>query len=384
MKYILICTIVLSVVFGCKKDPPNANDDKNKPLYQPVVVIQNPVNSSTVYDSTLIQVLVFFRGNRSVSLYINDSLKHTVNSDTLKYKWIVKGFPKFSKYRLYVEVSSGEEDTLAAEARATVTVSHAMIAFSNNNNGSYQIYIMNEDGTQFRQITSETGDVSSPAWSPAGDKIAYILNQNNKHSINIYNLIDSSTSRFLDADSNVIIQDLVWSPGSNRLAFSNDGKIIVITLDKTKRNVIFTGYYDRHPSFGKNDEIIFDYGTTAKYLAIYDTSNQLGGIDAGSYSGDLIFPIQKPNSNIVYCIKRASSELIYSSLTKVAGSWKMGSYASSMNNIDTTTFAFSPNGKKIAVIGRTDKAVYVVPYNGGTPQRIYQGGVNRSLSWSKK
>lgn len=384
MKYFFICTVVLLFVLGCEKEPPNANDDKNKPLYQPVAVIQNPVNSATVYDSTFIQVLIFFRGNRSVSLYINDALKHTVNSDTLKYKWLVKDFPKFSKHRLYVKVSSGEEDTLTAEVRATVTVSHPMIAFSSNNNGSYQIYIMNEDGTQLRQITNESGDVSSPAWSPAGDKIAYILTQNNKHSINIYNLIDSSTSRFLDADSNEVIQDLVWSPLTNKLAFSNDGKIIVITLDKTKRDVISTGFYNRHPSFGKNDEIIFDYGTTVKYLAIYDTLNQLSGIDAGSYSGDLIFLTPKPNSNIIYCIKRASSELVYSSLTKVSGSWKMGSYVSSMNNIDTTTFAFSPNGKKIAVIGRTDKAVYVVPYNGGTSQRIYQGGVNQSLSWSKK
>jgi TolB protein len=384
MKYFLICIVVLLFVLGCEKDPPNANEGKNKNLYQPVAIIQNPINSTTVYDSTTIQVLVFFRGNRSVSLYINDSLKHTVNSDTLKYKWIVKDLPKFSKHRLYVQVSSEEEDTLANEVTATVNVSHSMIAFSSNKNGSYQIYIMNEDGTQFRQITSESGDVYSPAWSPAGDKIAYILNRDNKYSINIYNLTDSSTSRFLNADSNEVIEDLVWSSSSNKLAFSNAGKIIVITLDKTKQDVISTGFYNRHPSFGKNDEIFFEYGTINKYIAVYDTSKQLAGIDAGSYSSDLVLPIQKPGSSSLYGISLSTKNLVYSSLVSGSGGWKLGSFTTCMSNVDTTSYAFSPNGKKIAIIGRTDKAVYVVPYNGGTPQRVYQGGVNQSLSWSKK
>jgi dipeptidyl aminopeptidase/acylaminoacyl peptidase len=384
MKYFLVCIVVLLFVLGCEKYPPNANDDNNKPLYQPVAVIQNPLNGTTVYDSAYIQVLVFFRGHRSVSLYINDALKHTVNSDTLKYKWIVKDFPKFSKHRLYVEVSSGEEDTLTAEVRATVTVSHPMVAFSSNNNGSYQTYIMNEDGTQLRQITNESGDVYFPAWSPAGDKIAYILKQNNKYSINIYDLIDSSTSRFLEADSTEVMQDLVWSSFSNRLAFSNNGKIVVIDPDKVKRDVISTGFYNRHPSFGKNDEIFFEYGTVNKYLAVNDTSNQLSGIDAGSYSGDLVVPIQKTNSSSMYCISLSTRDLVYSSLVSISGGWKFGSFTICMSNVDTTSYAFSPNGKKIAVIGRADNAVYVIPFNGGTPQRVYQGGVNQSLSWSKK
>mgnify|MGYP001477416784 CR=1 FL=1 len=55
-----------------------------------------------------------------------------------------------------------------------------------------------------------------------------------------------------------------------------------------------------------------------------------------------------------------------------------------VSNVDTTAYCFTPNGKKIAYVSQLDKAIYIINYNGGTPEKISQSGVNQSPSWSKK
>src|SRR5919106_145760 len=47
------------------------------------------------------------------------------------------------------------------------------IAFASRRSGSFDIYVMNADGTGTRQLTSGKQNDSHPSWSPDGQKIAY-------------------------------------------------------------------------------------------------------------------------------------------------------------------------------------------------------------------
>ena len=48
------------------------------------------------------------------------------------------------------------------------------IVFSSNRDGNWEIYVMDADGKNQRNITNKPGDNSSPSWSPDGKHIALI------------------------------------------------------------------------------------------------------------------------------------------------------------------------------------------------------------------
>ncbi len=49
------------------------------------------------------------------------------------------------------------------------------IAFVSDRDGGYQIYLMNADGTDVRQLTHGPGENAKPAWSPDGSQIAFFF-----------------------------------------------------------------------------------------------------------------------------------------------------------------------------------------------------------------
>lgn len=107
-KYTTLFILMFFALEGCKQPTPEDDSKPNEPQYEPIVVIQNPPSTLTVYDSTTIQVLVFFRGNRTVYLSIDGVSTQAVDSDTLKYRWIVKDFPKYSKHTIFAEATNGD------------------------------------------------------------------------------------------------------------------------------------------------------------------------------------------------------------------------------------------------------------------------------------
>jgi dipeptidyl aminopeptidase/acylaminoacyl peptidase len=67
----------------------------------------------------------------------------------------------------------------APVAQETVTpppadVSAGEIAFASDRDGSYQIYLMNADGSDQHNLTNTTTNATGPAWSPDGSQIAYM------------------------------------------------------------------------------------------------------------------------------------------------------------------------------------------------------------------
>ncbi|MEA3420100.1 MAG: DPP IV N-terminal domain-containing protein, partial [Acidobacteriota bacterium] len=51
------------------------------------------------------------------------------------------------------------------------------IAYSANPTGNYDIFIMDEDGSNITQITASTKNETSPAWFPDGKKFAYTIEE---------------------------------------------------------------------------------------------------------------------------------------------------------------------------------------------------------------
>src|SRR3954454_4002366 len=61
----------------------------------------------------------------------------------------------------------------AASANATLPGRNGVIAFRADTGSGYQLYTINPDGTDQRQLTSLPGDVQSVHWSPESNRIIF-------------------------------------------------------------------------------------------------------------------------------------------------------------------------------------------------------------------
>ena len=93
-----------------------------------------------------------------------------------------------------------------------------MIAFSSSRDGNFEIYLMEQDGTNERRITTHTDEDRSPAWSPNGTKIAFVRND----EINIMDANGLNNKKVATPD--LVAFDPTWSPDGKSLAFAAVGE----------------------------------------------------------------------------------------------------------------------------------------------------------------
>ena len=110
--------------------------------------------------------------------------------------------------------------------------SNAKIVFSSSKTGGGNIYVMDDDGQNIRQITNTPYYDKSPYWSPNGKRIAFLRNTtlpDQKGSTNVY---------IMHADGSNIQQLTYMNVGMIDLAFSPDGKKLLFSQTFPAQRVI--------------------------------------------------------------------------------------------------------------------------------------------------
>lgn len=129
----------------------------------------------------------------------------------------------------FSDLPAGELGGLSWSPDGTMLLFHAV---SNTESEVYRYTLHSRD---ILNLTDHTGEDRSPAWSPAGDTIAFVSGRGQERGI--YTLpIDSNQARlWIQAD---VLDGPVWSPDGSQIAFSQiiDGKRRVCTavLDETQ------------------------------------------------------------------------------------------------------------------------------------------------------
>ena len=106
------------------------------------------------------------------------------------------------------------------------------IAFVSSQDGDYAIYGMNADGTNQGRLTDERGDVSTvegvqfqtdPAWSPDSTRIAFASAREKSFDIYVMNADGTGTKRLTSLKAND--QGPTWSPDGSRIAFTRSTNV---------------------------------------------------------------------------------------------------------------------------------------------------------------
>ena len=117
------------------------------------------------------------------------------------------------------------------------------IAFVSSRDAYYAIYLMDANGSGQGRLTGEGGDPSTaegvqfqtdPAWSPDGTLIAFASAREGSFDIYIVNADGTGTRRLTSSNAND--QGPTWSPDGSRIAFSRSsdgGHVWVMNADGT-------------------------------------------------------------------------------------------------------------------------------------------------------
>jgi len=111
-----------------------------------------------------------------------------------------------------------------------------LIAFYSERDGDAEIYVINDDGSDERQLTDNQVDDETPAWSPDGQLIAFVSTGEGNQDIYVMNADGSDRRRLTDHPANELHPS--YSPDGAQIVFvsDRDGDMEIYVMDSDGRN----------------------------------------------------------------------------------------------------------------------------------------------------
>ena len=204
-------------------------------------------------------------------------------------------------WHLYtLELATGQEIAITSGEYSDIHPSWSpdgeQIVFSSNrtDKGSFDLFVINRDGSSLQQLTQIPEDAKNPVWSPDGVHIAFVMTQiaengTEYHQIGLYSLNNGQVSQLTHSlDRNEISKEPAWSPDGRYLAFTTREKAL---LDNSKYvtniHLIELATLERF-KLQRDDELAYD----VRYPNWMPSENYVIGwlvSDNDSYPPDQIF-----------------------------------------------------------------------------------------------
>jgi Tol biopolymer transport system component len=129
-------------------------------------------------------------------------------------------------FDIYVMNSDGSgsrqlTSTSVGDVHPTWSPDGSRIAFDRGTSG--RMYVMKADGTGVRRITDDTADETDPAWSPRGNWIAYVRKTPGTDARELWLVRPDGSGRRQLTSLGAVSESPAWSPDGRRVAFSSTG-----------------------------------------------------------------------------------------------------------------------------------------------------------------
>ena len=95
-----------------------------------------------------------------------------------------------------------------------------LIAFHSDRAGDFEIFVMNPDGTEVRQLTDNDDMDAGPVWSPDDTRIAFVSDRAGDGEVYVMNA-DGTEVRQLTNNTNGWSGDPSWSPDGTHIAYTS-------------------------------------------------------------------------------------------------------------------------------------------------------------------
>jgi TolB protein len=220
-------------------------------------------------------------------------------------------------------------------------IAQTKIAFISRQNGNKELFVMDQNGSNVRQLTSDRSIILSPTWSPDSREIAVTSYRDRNPDLVALGL--NGTGRRLLSQHQGLNSAAAWSPDNSRIALtlSKDGNPEIYTMSRTGTDL---RRLTNHPAIDTSP----NWSPTGRQIAF--VSDRSGSPQ--------IYVMDAEGSNV--------RRLTYQGNYNDRPSW-------------------SPRGDRIAFVSMDGSRfdVYVVNVDGSATQRLTSGGgSNEAPSWS--
>jgi hypothetical protein len=247
------------------------------------------------------------------------------------HAWFIRAWDNAGNYR--------DSATRSLE----INQGNGKISFESNRDNNWEIYIMDNTGSNQTRLTNDPADDDYPALSPDGSKIALASRRDDSnHEIYIINSDGSNIMRITTDSSEDNQPD--WSPDGTKICFWRDGEIYIMNSDGTDMTRLTTNNVNWMPKFSPDgSKIVFVSlrdGNGEIYVMNTDGSNQT---NLTNNPGDEFFPDWSPDgSKIIFSSNRAGGTDVYIMNSDGTEQTRL------TNNLYCSDPCFSPDGQKIA------------------------------------
>lgn len=248
------------------------------------------------------------------------------------------------------------------------------------------IWVISADGSDPHALTEYAGDNFAPAWSPDGRQIAFVSDRDGKIEIYVMNHDGSDVQRLTDSRA----LRPVWSPDGTQIAFlsaqDGNGNIFLMEADGSNpRNLTNSAGDDSDPAWSPDGTHIAFSAKIDKEIDIYviavdgsDLQNLTENNDADDHT-----PQWSPDgTQIAYVSKDNASPNRQIYLMNADGTDNINLSNSDSGNLAP---AWSPDGTQIAFLSNRDgttSSIYVMNNDGSNLQRLTFMGTVREPIWS--
>jgi Tol biopolymer transport system component len=257
-----------------------------------------------------------------------------------------------------------------------------LIAYTSDQDGDFEIWVMNADGSNQQKLTDNNAMDWSPAWSPDGNQIAFITNRDGNDEVYVMNA-DGSNIRRLTQSTEASEGFPAWSPDGMQISFDSDRDgnwdIYVMTSDGADLRRLISSPGDDWISSWSPDgsKIVFESkrdGNYEIYMIDSDGSDQRRLTVNQTHDG---FPTWSPNGmQIAFISRRDGNYEIYSMNADGTNQQRVTN-----NPAEDSDPAWSPNGEWLTFVSQRDgnDEIYIMKANGNSTRQLTN---NRAQNWS--
>jgi len=199
------------------------------------------------------------------------------------------------------------------------------VVFQSNRTGNWEIFTMNADGSQLKQVTNNAVEDLTPCWSPDGKKIVFASGMDNTSDIFIMNADGSARKKLTDSDGD-----------DSHPHFSADGKKIIFNSACTSPDLSIDWLKQWHEIF-----IMDSNGKEQKQITRLKTVCTFPNISPDGKKVVFRRVVEAPGSNWDLSVSTRNSEIFLMDIDR-------NTFTNISNN---TAFdgwpCWSPDGKKI-------------------------------------